>query len=69
MKMITITLNGERRDIPDGSTVAALLTISGAGRQQVAVVVNEQIVRPADRETTILEKGDLVDLLVFAGGG
>jgi sulfur carrier protein len=69
MKMISITLNGERRDIPDGSTVAGIVAISGAGGQQVAVVVNEHIVRPADRETTLLKESDHVEVLVFAGGG
>ncbi len=69
MKMISITLNGERRDIPDGSTVTGILALAGAGQQPVAVVVNEQIVRPADRETSLLKENDQVDVLVFAGGG
>jgi len=69
MKMITITLNGERTGIPEGSSVLDLLSIAGADRKQVAVVVNETIIRPADRSATTLKENDQVDLLVFAGGG
>ena len=69
MSAISITMNGERKEIPVGSSVAELLELAGAGRQDVAVVVNEAIVRPADRSSTILNENDQVDVLVFAGGG
>ncbi|HWR02132.1 MAG TPA: sulfur carrier protein ThiS [Chlorobaculum sp.] len=69
MPMIKITLNGQAREIAGGSSVAELLALSGADRQQVAVVVNEQIVRPEERKARILEENDQVDVLVFAGGG
>jgi sulfur carrier protein len=67
--MIQIALNGQRLDIPEGSSVTDLLAVEGADRQQVAVVVNELIVRPDDRNTCILKMNDQVDVLVFAGGG
>lgn len=69
MDTITITLNGERTDLPAGTSVAALLELSGTGRNQVAVLLNETIVRPGERADTILKQDDRVDLLVFAGGG
>jgi sulfur carrier protein len=69
MSLIQIALNGEKLEVPDGSSVADLLVISGADRQQVAVVVNERIVRPGDRRSCILQKNDQIDVLVFAGGG
>lgn len=69
MIMIHISFNGERTQLPEGTSVAELLERSGAGRQQVAVVVNEAIVRPADRSSTLLKENDQVDVLVFAGGG
>jgi sulfur carrier protein len=67
--MITIDLNGERREIQDGSTVTELLNSIGADRQRVAVVVNEIIVRPENRDHHFLHENDHVDVLVFAGGG
>jgi sulfur carrier protein len=69
MSTIHITLNGERKEIPAGSTVAELLVIADAGRQPVAVVVNEHIVRPDQRDSCILQDQDQVEILVFAGGG
>ncbi|NTU68878.1 MAG: sulfur carrier protein ThiS [Chlorobiaceae bacterium] len=67
--MIRIELNGQPREIPDGSSITDLLAIDGADRRQVAVVVNELVIRPDDRSAHILRKGDQVDVLVFAGGG
>jgi sulfur carrier protein len=69
MPTIGITLNGERKEIPAGSTVAELLVIVDALRQPVAVVVNENIVRPDQRDSCILQDKDQVEILVFAGGG
>jgi sulfur carrier protein len=69
MSTIAITLNGERKEIPSGSTVAELLVIADALRQPVAVVVNENIVRPDQRDSCILQDKDQVEILVFAGGG
>jgi len=67
--MIRITLNGEKREFPSGSSVADLLKLERAESQKVAVVVNENIVRPDDRTSVILQDGDQVEILVFAGGG
>jgi sulfur carrier protein len=69
MSTIGIILNGERKEIPAGSTVAELLVIADALRQPVAVVVNENIVRPDQRDSCILQDQDQIEILVFAGGG
>lgn len=69
MPTIHITLNGQKSELPSGSSVADLLKREGAELQKVAVVVNEAIVRPDDRATLILKEGDQVELLIFAGGG
>jgi sulfur carrier protein len=69
MSTIAITLNGESKEIPAGTTVAGLLVIADALSQPVAVVVNENIVRPDQRDSCILQDEDQVEILVFAGGG
>ena len=69
MSTIAITLNGERKEVPAGTTVAGLLVIADALSQPVAVVVNENIVRPDQRDSCILRDEDQVEILVFAGGG
>ena len=67
--MITITLNGKQRDIRNGSTVNDILSIIGAEKQRVAVVVNENIIYPEKRGSTVLQKNDQVEVLAFAEGG
>lgn len=67
--MITITLNGEPRDIHDGSTVDDMLGIIGAEKQRVAVVVNENIIYAEKRSTLVLQENDQVEVLAFTEGG
>lgn len=67
--MITITLNGEQQDIPEGSTVEDMLDTVGAEKHRVAVVVNENIVNPEQRNGTVLRENDQVEVLAFVEGG
>ena len=67
--MITIELNGQQQQLPTGSAVSDLLLIIGSDGKSVAVVVNEQIIRPENRSACLLHEGDRVELLIFAGGG
>lgn len=69
MSTIHIILNGEKRELPSGSSVADLLKLENAKSQTVAVVVNETIVRPNDRASRLLQDGDQVEFLALAGGG
>ena len=68
-EMITITLNGEQRDIHDGSTVDDILSTIGAEKQRVAVVVNENIISPEKRRSLVLRENDQVEVLSFVEGG
>ncbi len=67
--MITIELNGKEQSLPPVSTVTDLLSTIGTEGATVAVVVNDDIVRPENRSTRQLQQGDRVEILVFAGGG
>jgi sulfur carrier protein len=68
-QMITIELNGQQQPLPAGSAVSDLLSIIGSDGKSLAVVVNEQIIRPENRSTHRLQEADRVELLIFAGGG
>ena len=68
-QMITIELNGQQQPLSPGSTVNDLLAIIGSDGKSVAVLVNDRIIRPESRALHQLQEGDLVELLVFAGGG
>lgn len=67
--MITIWLNGESRDVPDGLTLQALLEWLKLPVDRVAVERNMEIVpRARWRETTIVD-GDRLEVVHFVGGG
>ena len=65
---MTLTVNGQPRDAPDGATVLDLLRDAGLTPDAVAVEVNRRLVRSADygRE---LKDGDAVEIVTFVGGG
>lgn len=64
-----ITLNGEPRDLPPGTTVTALLALLGVAGGRVAVEVNTRVVQRALHEATELQPGDHVEVVTFVGGG
>ncbi len=66
---IAITVNGERRELPAGSTVADLVAALGWKPAQVAVERNKQLVRRADHAATPLADGDRLEVVTFFGGG
>lgn len=66
---MTLTVNGDPREIPDGATVAELLALLAVDPIGVAVEVNEQIVRKASHPHHRLAPADHVEIVTFVGGG
>ncbi len=64
-----ITLNGEKREIPDVSTVLGLLEFLKIQHQRVAVELNETIVKKERYRETALQDGDALEIVSFMGGG
>ena len=64
-----VRLNGELREIPDGVTVATLLTHLGVKAPRVAVEVNEAVVTKDRYEAQKIGPGDSVEIVAFVGGG
>ena len=64
-----IQLNGESFELPDGATVAALLTRPELAGRRVAVELNLDIVPRSQHETTALSEGDQVEVVHAIGGG
>lgn len=69
MTTIDVTVNGEARSVPAGSTVADLVRALGLQPAQVAVERNKLIVKRADHATTVLAAGDRLEVVTFFGGG
>ena len=64
-----IQLNGEPFELPDGETVAALLTRLELTGRRVAVELNQDIVPRSQHEGTTLSDGDQVEVVHAIGGG
>ena len=64
-----LKVNGEARELPDGSTVAQLLAALNVTVGRVAVEVNTAVVRRARHEQHRLAEGDQVEIVTFVGGG
>lgn len=66
---IRIRVNGESREVPAATTVAALVRLLELRPELVAVEVNESVVRRADHERRELAPGDIVEVVTLVGGG
>lgn len=64
-----LTVNGEPKDVPEGTTVAKLLEAMKIDRTQVAVEVNAAVVRRARHAEHALSDGDEIEIVTFVGGG
>lgn len=55
--------------MPEGISVAKLLELLGARSEDVAVEVNEAVVRRARHAEALLKPLDRVEVVTFVGGG
>lgn len=67
--MIEITVNGEPRQTPSGTTIAALLAALGVEPRQVAVEVNLELVPRGRHAEHALAPGDRLEVVTLVGGG
>lgn len=67
--VMTISLNGEKREIPDGLTIRGLLELLHIQHQRVAVELNESIVKKDNYGSTTIKSGDILEVVSFMGGG
>jgi len=66
---MTITLNGDRFDIPAPVTVTALLESLAIDARRVAVEHNLVIIKRTAFDRTLVHEGDTVEIVNFVGGG
>ena len=64
-----IQLNGESLELPDGETVAGLITRLDLAGRRVAVELNMDIVPRSQHADTTLNDGDSVEVVHAIGGG
>jgi sulfur carrier protein len=66
---VTISVNGERRDIAPGTALDSLVKALTAAPSGVAAAVNETVVPRARWAATALAEGDRVEVLTAVQGG
>jgi len=65
---MTVKVNGDPRDLPDGETVRALVARYQLTPEKVAIELNRRLVR-SEKYDTPLKDGDEVEIVTFVGGG
>ena len=66
---MTLTINGERRELPELRNVAALVEHLGMKGDRVALELNLDIVPRDLWNSTVLKDGDRLEIVHFVGGG
>lgn len=64
-----ITVNGQTREVGDGTTVEGLLGELGVRRDYLAVAVNRDVIAKSTYAETVLREGDRVEIVRPMGGG
>ena len=63
-----VMINGESRELSEGTTLHALLIESKLTADKVAIELNRRLLRSEKYDTTLSE-GDTVEIVTFVGGG
>lgn len=66
---VTVRVNGDYRDVPDGSTLAQLVADFTSAPSGVAAAVNEAVVPRGEWPRLRLSDGDRVEVLTAVQGG
>jgi thiamine biosynthesis protein ThiS len=64
-----VTVNGDKRDIPAGLTLTGLLQHLQLAPDRVAIERNREIVLRGAWRDSLVEEGDMLEILHLVGGG
>ena len=67
--MIKIKLNGKDETIKTDTSIRKFLKDKGIKKESVVVMINENIIKKDDFETTYIKNEDEVEILRFVSGG
>ncbi len=66
---MTVTVNGELREVPDGLTVAGLLAYLQVPAERAAVEHNGRVLPRAEWDRTPVQPNDRFEIVQLVGGG
>jgi len=64
-----VVINGEAKDVPEGLNLRSLLEHLSLPHQRIAVEVDQQVIRKADWDQTLVSAGTRIEIVHFVGGG
>ena len=64
-----LTVNGKPVELPDGSTVTALIAQLGMEPAKVAIERNQDVIPRRTWSEARLSEGDHIEIVTFVGGG
>lgn len=64
-----VTVNGEPRELPEGTSVAAVVASVTTAPTGVAAALNDEVVTRSSWETTTLRDDDRIEVLTAVQGG
>lgn len=68
-EILWLLLNGERREVADGVSLAQLIDTLGLAPERIAIELNQSVVRRAEWARTELKENDRIEIVHFVGGG
>ncbi len=66
---LSIIVNGESRELAEPITLAQLIASLDLKPEQVAIELNQVVIRRVSWENTLLQHGDRIEIVHFVGGG
>jgi thiamine biosynthesis protein ThiS len=66
---LVIQINGQPREVNDNISLPELVASLDLKAEQVAIELNQTVVRRAQWESTRLQDADKVEIVHFVGGG
>ena len=67
--MFMLTVNGQDRELAEGTTVSDLIAELGLDPRMLAVELNLELVPRAQHPATELAAGDRIEVVTLVGGG
>lgn len=68
-KALRIQVNGEPREVKDKLPLPELISNLSLKPEQIAIELNEKVIRRVEWEAMILRENDKIEIVHFVGGG
>lgn len=66
---MNLIVNGKQHKHSGNGSLVELLSEIEANPEQVAIMINNEVIRKADKDTTTLHDGDQIEIVTYAAGG